>query len=167
MLPRATPAIRKSRHPAPLIRPWGRVRVFQEPSTTPTVMKMLRATRMIRRIGTRSARTAVLGRLGVLVASSPLGRVWVIATPGTGRRTPLDAAEHRVGADRQVGLPARSLQVGPGEADLAGLPPDLDPVGVALGHGQREGEDAVVIRAAQKPLAQGPALQGRAAQDGR
>src|SRR5919106_615856 len=126
MLPRAMPAIRKSRQPAPLMRPSSRVRVLKEPSTTPTVMKMLRATRMIRRIGTRSARTAAHGRAAVPVASSPLGRVWVvIATPGPRRRrTPLDAAEHRVGADRQIGLPARPLQVGPGEADVAGLPAD-------------------------------------------
>src|SRR5215216_8100611 len=99
---------------------------------------MLRMTRMIRRIGIRSASTAVLDRVTGWGDSSSRCRVCVMATPGPDRRrTLLDAAEHRVGADGQVGLPARLLQVGPGEPGLARLPPNLDSVGVPIGHGQR------------------------------
>src|SRR5919107_1501549 len=148
MLPSATPNTRKSRQPAPLIRPSDNVSVFQEPRSTPTAIRMLKVTRMTRRIGIRSASTAVLGRLTALADSSPLCRVCVMATPGSDRCwTLLDAAEHRVGADGQVGLPARLLQVGPGEQDPAGAPADLDAVGVAVGHGQGEGVHAVVVPA--------------------
>src|SRR4029453_3339177 len=126
--------------------------------STPAAIRMLRMTRMIRRIGIRSASTAVLDRAAGPGDSSSRCRVWVMATPGPDRRrTPLDAAEHRVGADGQVGLPARLLQVGPGEGDLAGALADLDPVDVPLGHGQREREHAVVVVATQRTVAQGPA----------
>src|SRR4029450_4725586 len=110
MLPRATPKTRKSRQPEALIRPSDRVRVFQEPRSTPAPIRMLKVTRMIRRIGIRSARTAVLDRVTGVGDSSSRSRVCVMAPPGPDcRRTlldaALDAAEHRVGADGQVGLP--------------------------------------------------------------
>src|SRR4029450_672503 len=128
--------------------------------STPAPIRMLRVIRMIRRIGTRSASTAVLDRATGLGDSSSRCRVCGMATPGPDRRrTPLDAAEHRVGADGQVGLPARLLQVGPGEEDLARLPPNLDPVGIAVRYGQREREHAVVIVAAQRPGARGAVLK--------
>src|SRR5512132_4677737 len=107
--------------------------------STPAPIRMLRTIRMIRRIGMRSASTAVLDRATGLGDSSSRCRVCVMATPGPDCwPTLLDAAEHRVGADGQVGLPARLLQVGPGEEDRAGALADLDPVGVPIGHGQRE-----------------------------
>src|SRR4249919_3391551 len=107
MLPRATPNTRKSRQPAALIRPSVMVRVFQEPRSTPAAIRMLKVTRTIRRIGIRSASTAVLDRVtGPGDSSSRCSVCVMAATPGPDRRrTLLDAAEHRVGADGQVGLP--------------------------------------------------------------
>src|SRR5215218_3157872 len=111
MLPSATPNTRKSRQPAPLILPSDRVSVFQVPVVTPTAIRMLKATRMTRRIGNRSASTAVL--VGATVSGASSVRCCVMSTPG------LDAAEHRVRADGEVGLPARALQLGPVEVDAA------------------------------------------------
>src|SRR5919204_2905066 len=162
MLPSAMPNTRKSRQPAPLIRPSGRVNVFQEPVTTPTVISTLSTIRTIRRMGNRSASTAVFGLATVVVAGSL--SCWVMSPLGPDPPwTRLDATEHRVGADREVGFPVRALQLGPLERD--GAPPtDLDAVGVPVRHGQREREHAVVGLVVERALAQGPALQRQRAE---
>src|SRR6266540_5158071 len=127
MLPSATPNTRKSRQPAPLILPSDMVSVFHDPVTTPAAIRMLKVTRMTRRIGNRSASTAVLGRATVVAASSSV--CCVMSTPGSHRRrTRLDAAEHGVGADREVGLPIQALHVGPRERHHAPFP-HRDPIG--------------------------------------
>src|SRR6266540_5982872 len=165
MLPRATPESRKSRQPAPLTPPSGRVSVFHDPVTTPKAIRMLKVTRTTRRSGNRSASTAVRG--GVTVPTGPSPPLCsVMSTPGSDPRwasyPDLDSAEHRVGADGEVGLPIRALQVGPREPDDAPAS-HLDPVGVPLRHGQREREHAVVVPAAQGALSQGPAAELRGA----
>src|SRR6266536_633832 len=112
MLPSARPNTMNARQPPALIPPCegDRASVFQEPVTTLKAIRMVKATRTTRRSGNRSASTAVIGRATVPAAPPP--RCCLMSTPGPGPHRSLDAAEHRVGADREVGLPVRPLQVG-------------------------------------------------------
>src|SRR6266540_2336206 len=112
MLPCATPNTTSARQPLALVPPSAgdRLSDFHEPVTTLKAIRMVRATRTTRRSGNRSASTADLGRATVPAAPPP--RCCLMSTPGPGPHRSLDAAEHRVGADREVGLPVRPLQVG-------------------------------------------------------
>src|SRR6266498_3431885 len=150
MLPWAIPNTTNVRQPAPLTPPWAIV--FHDPVTTPNVTRTATATSATRWIGNRSASTAALGRTAVST-DPPLCSV--MSTSGTGLPALarpscrcLVAAEHRVRADRKIGLPAAPLQISPGELHVSPAA-HLDPVGVPLRHGQRVAELAVVVPSPQ------------------
>src|SRR6266511_219070 len=155
MLPWAMPNTRNRRQPAPVTPPWAIV--FHDPVTTPNPTRTATASSVSRWIGNRSASVTVLGR-GAVSTGLPLCSVMSTSGVDPTWARLLVAAERGICADREVGRPGGTFQVGLGERHRSPSA-HFDPVLSPFGHREGEPEQAVVVPPPQGLLAEGAVPQ--------